>query len=274
MTVQSKVCKRLVRVRESMEHKRHIISQNKRQENTSYHTHTTQHTYLCFCIEEDGKCLEKISITAALLKQVLNSGSWAPYEGWMIRSDDRRGRRGCGVGICTKLEINVIRGDRVGIGASDGRGGRRNVHDEDGRVEGVVQLEEERSQEGVLFVASFAIYDMITLLFQLPKERSNIVGRLLIRFEKPTQSRQARLRGRFCAGRVPAGQKMESYHLPKLASENLKHCIARPERQNVLGLCLLLTTVRQTAPRPISTVQFIWSSQARYEDHARFSSGT
>ena len=65
----------------------------------------------------------------------------------MIKSDDRRGRRGCGVGICTKLEIYVIRGDRVrvGIGASDGRGGKRNVHDEDGRVEGVVQLEEERS---------------------------------------------------------------------------------------------------------------------------------
>ena len=69
----------------------------------------------------------------------------------MIKSDDRRGRRGCGVGICTKLKIYVVRGHRVGIGASDGRGGKRNVHDEDGRVEveGVVQLEEERSKEEV-----------------------------------------------------------------------------------------------------------------------------
>ena len=74
----------------------------------------------------------------------------------MIRSDDRRGRRGCGVGICTKLEINVVRGDRVGIGASDGRGGRRNVHDEDGRVEELSTRGGEKLGGGVLFVATFA----------------------------------------------------------------------------------------------------------------------
>ena len=65
----------------------------------------------------------------------------------MIRSDDRRGRRGGVVGICTKLKIYVVRGHRVGIGASDGRGGRRNVHDKDGRVEGCSALQEERSKE-------------------------------------------------------------------------------------------------------------------------------
>ena len=69
----------------------------------------------------------------------------------MIRSDDRRGRRGgvVGVGICTKLKVYVVRGHRVGIGASDGRGGRRNVHDEDGTVEGCSTLQEERSKEEV-----------------------------------------------------------------------------------------------------------------------------
>jgi hypothetical protein len=105
----------------------------------------------------------------------------------------------------------------------------------------------------VLFFATFAIYDMIIGAFLAAY--GEIGGYSYVLRAELDRGRQGSVAA--FAQDAPATDKNWGHSIcpGNLASIRGTHgesniCLSSPLRQHVLGLCLLLTTVRQTAPRP------------------------